>query len=156
MNIEIKLLERAYETSACAELMAGSEPWLTLRRTFDDCLKLLNEPGKEVYVARDGESVVGFVVLQLRGPFTGYIQSIGVMPEWRSRGIGTRLLRRLIAIARKRDVQGFMGLILGNNVRMMSLFHRAGVPVESTLERGVFTVRIRSARLDATSPGTSA
>ena len=93
MNIEIKPLERPDEARACAEVMAKSAPWMTLGRTFDDCLKILTEAGKEVYVACSGESLLGFVVLQLHGPFTGYIQSIGVMPEWRSRGIGTRLMK---------------------------------------------------------------
>ena len=34
----------------------------------------------------------------MQGGFTGYIQSIGVAPEWRSRGIG----RRLVAYAEER------------------------------------------------------
>lgn len=73
--------------------MANSEPWLTLGRTFDDCLKLLTEPGKEIYVARGDKGLAGFIVLQLRGAFTGYIQTIGVIPEWRNRGIGTLLIK---------------------------------------------------------------
>ena len=93
MNIEIKPLELPDEARICAEVMAKSSPWMTLGRTFDDCRKILTEAGKEVYVARSGENLLGFVVLQLHGPFTGYIQSIGVMPEWRSRGIGSRLMK---------------------------------------------------------------
>ena len=93
MNIEIKPLESADEARACAELMANSEPWLTLGRTFDDCLKLLTEPGNEIYAARAEKVLAGFIVLQLHGAFTGYIQTIGVAPEWRNRGIGTRLIQ---------------------------------------------------------------
>lgn len=93
MNIEIKSLESAGEARTCAEFMAGSEPWLTLGRTFDDCLKLLCEPGKEIFVAHAEKVLAGFIVLQLRGAFTGYIQTIGVIPEWRNCGIGTRLIK---------------------------------------------------------------
>ena len=93
MQVEIKPLSHPDEARACAELMAGSEPWLTLGRTFNDCFKLLNEPGREIYVARGDEDLAGFIVLQLRGAFTGYIQTIGVMQEWRNRGVGTRLIQ---------------------------------------------------------------
>lgn len=93
MNIEIKLLEHQDEARACAELMANSEPWLTLGRTFDDGLKLLSDAGKEVYVARDEKAVAGFIILDMCGAFRGYIQTIGVMSEWRGRGVGTRLIK---------------------------------------------------------------
>ena len=92
MNIEIKPLQNPDQARVCAELMASSEPWLTLGRNFDDCLKLLNEPGKEIYIARAAKDFVGFIVLQLRGPFTCYIQTIGITPKWRNRGVGTHLI----------------------------------------------------------------
>ena len=36
--------------------------------------------------------MAGFVILALRGPFSGYIQTVCVAPERRGRGIGTRLV----------------------------------------------------------------
>jgi acyl-CoA hydrolase/GNAT superfamily N-acetyltransferase len=59
------------------------------------------------------------------------------------RGIGTWLLQRLIEIARPRGIRGFVGYVLSSNVRMLNLFHRCGLPVESTLETGIYTVTIR-------------
>ena len=47
---------------------------------------------KEVYVARDDSGVVGFLVLDMRGAFVGYIQSVGVHEACRGRGIGSLLI----------------------------------------------------------------
>ena len=35
-------------------MMSSSEPWLTIGRTFDECLALLVDPTREVYVAAEG------------------------------------------------------------------------------------------------------
>ncbi len=125
MNIEIKPLESADETRACAELMANSEPWLTLGRTFDDCLKLLNEPGKEIYIARVEKVLAGFIVLQLRGAFTGYIQTIGVAPDWQNHGIGTQLINfaeeRIF-----RDSKNVFLCVSSFNTRAQKLYRRLG------------------------------
>jgi acyl-CoA hydrolase/GNAT superfamily N-acetyltransferase len=66
-----------------------------------------------------------------------------VHDDLQGRGIGTYLLDRLITIARERGVRGIVAYVLANNVRMLNLLHKCGVPVESTLENGVYTVTIR-------------
>jgi ribosomal protein S18 acetylase RimI-like enzyme len=73
--------------------MASSEPWVTLRRTYDNSLKMLKHPSREVYVARVKDEVVGFIVLIMSGALVGYIQTLGVMPEWRNKSIGSKLLK---------------------------------------------------------------
>jgi ribosomal protein S18 acetylase RimI-like enzyme len=73
-------------------MMADSEPWLTLRFEYEFCLQRLTEASREVYVAVAQEAVAGFVILNLGGPFKGYVQTIGVMPDWRSRGVGAKLM----------------------------------------------------------------
>jgi ribosomal protein S18 acetylase RimI-like enzyme len=91
-EVAIHPLRHADEVEACAKLMAGSEPWITLRRTHRDAAKLLQDPDKENYIAQVNDDVVGFVILDTCGPFAGYVQSIGVMPDWRNRGIGSKLI----------------------------------------------------------------
>lgn len=76
----------------CARMMAGSEPWITLERGYEESLALLQDATREVYGAFEGDRVLGFVVLNMAGAF-GYIQTICVGEEDRSRGIGTRLMR---------------------------------------------------------------
>jgi ribosomal protein S18 acetylase RimI-like enzyme len=76
----------------CAQLMATSEPWITLGRSFTAALALMTDPTREAYVACvDGERV-GFVVLWMAGPFSGYLQSLGLAPGWRGRGVGRAIL----------------------------------------------------------------
>ena len=91
--VKIRELQRADEAHECARFMARSEPWVTLRRSYDDSIKILTNPTREVYLAVVEEETVGFVILQMTGAFVGYIQTVGVIPEWRNRGIGTNLIR---------------------------------------------------------------
>jgi len=62
---------------------------------------------------------------------------------FQGRGIGTWLLRRLIEIARPRDVRGFIGYVSPANIRMMNLFHRSGCAVETVLSGELYTVTLR-------------
>jgi len=76
-----------------ADVMARSEPWLTLGRGRADALKLLRNRRKQCFIVRcDGERA-GFLVLDLHGPLGGYLQTIGVAPEMRGRGVGSVALR---------------------------------------------------------------
>jgi ribosomal-protein-alanine N-acetyltransferase len=92
LNVAIRALRHVDEARVCAELMANSEPWITLRRSYEDSMKILCDPEREVYVALVGDQFVGFTILHMKGAFVGYIQSVAVWPEWRNRGIGSRLL----------------------------------------------------------------
>ena len=82
----------AEEVAWCAALMAANEPWITLGRTFERSMRILQDQGKEVYVARNGQDLVGFLILDMNGPFAGYIQTVCVAPEARGRGIGSALI----------------------------------------------------------------
>jgi [ribosomal protein S18]-alanine N-acetyltransferase len=92
-GVVIRRLEGRAEAEACAAMMAGSEPWITLGRGFEDCLALMEHPEREHHVALDGEELAGFLVLSMRGAFAGYIQSVCVAPGARGRGVGTALVR---------------------------------------------------------------
>ncbi len=91
-SLEIRRLQGADDAHVCAQLMASSEPWITLRRTYDDSIVLLNDPVREVYVGVVDGAVVGFIILRMDGAFVGYIQTVAVVPQWRGRGVGTRLI----------------------------------------------------------------
>ncbi|HEX7138675.1 MAG TPA: GNAT family N-acetyltransferase, partial [Vicinamibacterales bacterium] len=78
----------------CARLMAGSEPWITLRRDLAGCRTALGRPGTELFVARNSGRPVGFVLVAPHGfAASPYIASIAVAPESRSQGIGSAILR---------------------------------------------------------------
>lgn len=79
-------------TGECARLMITSEPWITLGRTLEGALRSLRDPGKELHAVFEGDAVAGFVLLDMRGPLAGYIQSICIRPEQRGRGLGAGLI----------------------------------------------------------------
>jgi ribosomal protein S18 acetylase RimI-like enzyme len=91
--VEIKKLSSLTEAETCARRMASSEPWITLRRSYEDSLEILKDPSKEVYLAIVNYKIIGFIILQINGAFAGYIQTVAVLPEWRSRGIGSKLVK---------------------------------------------------------------
>ena len=93
MTVIIRRLGGPAEAVACARMMAATEPWITLGRQYDACLAVVAHPERETYVAVLDGGVAGFVVLNLRGAFVGYIQSVCVAPGSRSQGIGTALVR---------------------------------------------------------------
>jgi ribosomal-protein-alanine N-acetyltransferase len=76
----------------CARMMIASEPWITLRRSFDSALHALQDPGKELHVVFRQDAVLAFVLLDMRGPLAGYIQSICVGPGERGQGLGAALI----------------------------------------------------------------
>lgn len=91
--VDIRQLRGADEVHLISEFMANSEPWVTLKRTYEESVRMLNDPIREVYVAEMSRDVAGFAILQMKGAFVGYIQTVGVFPNWRDRGIGSRLIQ---------------------------------------------------------------
>lgn len=91
-SIAIRPLAEQSDAEWCARLMSTSEPWLTLGRTFDASLRLIQDPSREVYLAEEGEQPVGFIMLTMAGAFIGYIQAICVAPDRRGQGVGSTLV----------------------------------------------------------------
>jgi ribosomal-protein-alanine N-acetyltransferase len=124
-GIVIERMAGEAEARVCANMMVESEPWITLRRGFDAAFKLTADPTKEVYVARAGKELAGHIVVNVEGPFAGYIQALVVTPEWRGRGIGEQLLRfaeeRIF-----RDSPNVFLCVSGFNPRAQKFYARIG------------------------------
>jgi [ribosomal protein S18]-alanine N-acetyltransferase len=76
----------------CARMMTRTDPWITLGMGFSDCLMAFRGECKEVYVLRSEAKIAGFVILQVCGTFSGYIQTICIDEDYRGQGLGTSLL----------------------------------------------------------------
>jgi ribosomal-protein-alanine N-acetyltransferase len=92
-ELQIQPLASAQEASECADLMVRSEPWITLRLPRESALAVVTDRAKEVHAARDAAGVSGFIVLDMRGLLTGYIQILCVRPDRRGEGLGTQLIQ---------------------------------------------------------------
>jgi ribosomal-protein-alanine N-acetyltransferase len=132
-NIEIKRLEHKEEAHECALFMANSEPWIALRRSYDDSLKIINDPSREVYLALSDGKIVGFVILVMQGALVGYVQSVAVWPEWRNKGIGSKLVR----FAEQRifgEAPNAFILVSSFNERALRLYQRLGYEIVGELK----------------------
>lgn len=89
----IERLENEAEAQACARLMASSEPWMTLGRTYEASLRVVQDSTREVYIARDSAGLAGFLILCMTGAFVGYIQTICIDSDRRGQGLGSRLVQ---------------------------------------------------------------
>ena len=91
-DIQIKRLDSLTDADHCAEMMAGSEPWITLQRGKQKSLEIINDPSKKVYIAWLQDEIVGFIIIEMKGTFKGYIKSICVSPSHRNKGSGSTLM----------------------------------------------------------------
>ena len=126
------------EARACAEIMATSEPWITLGRGFEHSLALVRDVSREVYVATIDGEVAGFVILVLRGAFVGYIQTIAVREDCRGRGLGSQLMafaeRRIF-----RESPNAFICVSDFNTRARKLYERLGYVVVGELRDFIAT-----------------
>ena len=92
MSINIQKSQNKKDFAMAANLMAYSEPWITLGMNEIECLKAFEGDFKEVYVIYVDENFAGFIILQTQGSFKGYIQTICIHPSFRGQGLGTKLI----------------------------------------------------------------
>ena len=122
---EIRPLASADEARGCAQMMCSSEPWVTMGRTFDESLAIVKDTSREVYVAGDAGRLLGFIIINMRGAFIGYIQIVCVDARARGGGLGTRLIefaeQRIF-----RDTSNVFLCVSSFNVRARALYERLG------------------------------
>jgi ribosomal-protein-alanine N-acetyltransferase len=90
--MSIAALESDADARICAQLMASSEPWITLGRSFEASLAIVRDRSREVYLARDETGIAGFLILCMTGAFVGYIQTVCIDHRCRGQGLGSRLV----------------------------------------------------------------
>jgi acyl-CoA hydrolase/GNAT superfamily N-acetyltransferase len=69
--------------------------------------------------------------------------AITVDDEHQNQDIGTLLFNHLIRVAKAKGVKGFVGYVLDTNTRAHRLMTKAGYPIETEWEDGVYTLTMR-------------
>jgi len=129
----IERLQNDDDARACAAMMCATDPWLTLGRIFDECLAAVADPTREVWVAREDGAVRGFIIINMRGAFIGYIQTVCVDAGARGSGLGSRL----VAFAEERifrDTPNVFLCVSSFNTRARALYERLGYEVIGELK----------------------
>lgn len=100
----------------------------------------VDEAQGKYLVAVAGNEIVGYAMYARSED--GRSADIGILveDEWQRRGIGKLLLSRLAAAARRRRIEAFTGVVLGENRPMMRLLAAVFTGVRSTLRGGQYEI----------------
>lgn len=131
--VAIRPLADEKEARRCAEMMCSTEPWITIGRTFNQSLAIVGEPTREIYVADNDSRIAGFIVLNMRGAFVGYIQTVCVDAASRGSGLGTELVQ----FAEKRifaETPNVFLCVSSFNPRARQLYERLGYTLVGELK----------------------
>jgi RimJ/RimL family protein N-acetyltransferase len=124
-SLKLEHLQGSDDVHACAHIMATSEPWITLQRTHDALVPVISDPAKEVHLVRDADGVAAFVIVDMRGPMAGYIQTIAVRADRRSSGLGAAILSAVEARIYARSPNVFL-CVSSFNERAQKFYARLG------------------------------
>jgi ribosomal-protein-alanine N-acetyltransferase len=92
-KLDISLTTDSSNIALCAHMMSKTDPWITLGINYDQCLKAFEGDYKEFYVIDHDKEIAGFVIIQICGTFSGYIQTICISEIHRNKGLGRKLLQ---------------------------------------------------------------
>jgi ribosomal-protein-alanine N-acetyltransferase len=92
-SLAINLTTDTRNFAFCALMMSKTDPWITLGMNYDQCLKAFDGTFKEIYLAEYEKEIAGFVIIQVCGTFSGYIQTICISEAYRNKGFGSTLLQ---------------------------------------------------------------
>lgn len=92
-NLIITITKDPEHFRTLALMMSKSDPWITLGMNYDQCLDAFKGEYKEIYFVGHPDDITGFVILQVCGTFSGYIQTVFIRDDYRGKGLGTMLLK---------------------------------------------------------------
>ena len=109
-----------------ARLMAGTDPWITLRRNYDACLAACSGRDDTLLIGEAGGERCGLVLVRPRGVAGApYIVSIAVSEAFRSQGVGELLVAHVEALFRGRARHLFL-CVSSFNPRALAFYQRIG------------------------------
>jgi acyl-CoA hydrolase/GNAT superfamily N-acetyltransferase len=129
----------------------------SVRYRFFQMLKSMPHERLQELLRIDYDSSVALVVLTeadesarmvaiahyIRDPQSNFAEAAFLVhDEWQGKGIGTQLIAALIEAAQQHGIAGLTGEVLMSNHGMLRVFHKHGFAVESTLDDGIYSLRI--------------
>ncbi len=84
----IRLVKSDEEKKICAQILCNSEPWTILKISFSQVMNTLKDTINEIHVVLVKDEIVGLIIIQTKGAFSGYLKSIALKKKWRGRGLG--------------------------------------------------------------------
>ena len=123
-NDDIRLLSEPSQFDRCARMMAVQDPWKRIGFSVDDCRGSFEGDWREVHgLFQEGE-LCGFAVIQPKGTFKGYIQTLCIDPGFQRRGLGSVLLEHCESVIRTYSPNVFICVSEFNTVaRNLYRFH---------------------------------
>lgn len=130
MTIQVKDLDIRLATSEerdwTAGLMSGSEPWITLGTTLEQCLLVCRDPSYLIFVAHQNAFPCGSILLHPRGlAGSPYLKSVAVTEGHRNQGIGAQLIAFAENHFRNNSKHIFL-CVSSFNLRAQALYERLG------------------------------
>ncbi|HEX5999940.1 MAG TPA: GNAT family N-acetyltransferase [Hyphomicrobiaceae bacterium] len=152
---------------AALDIVAREHAYLTLLEAPPIAeLRKFIEPsmaaGAPHIVALNGARVVGWCDVTVRAhPTTRHcgVLGMGLVPEWRGRGVGLRLIERAIAAARAHGLARIELQVRRDNPRALALYQKVGFAIEGCRRRALLVdgvyhdLTLMALLLDAAAPG---
>jgi len=138
MKIQATNIEPGSESDHtwCAQVMASTEPWITLGRDREVCECALRRPGNELFIAKRGNDRLGLVLLAASGlAGSPYVAAIAVDEGVRGQGVGAELLE--FAERRYPEARNIFLCVSDFNYRARMLYERRGYKQVGVLEHYV-------------------
>jgi acyl CoA:acetate/3-ketoacid CoA transferase beta subunit/GNAT superfamily N-acetyltransferase len=94
-------------------------------------------------IPADQESEIIGTVRYDTDPATNYADvAFVVRDDWQQVGIGKMMMDAVSDVARSAGLDGFTADVLHDNLSMLAVFHGSGLDVQSTLDEGVFHLKM--------------
>ncbi len=122
-DVQVRTM-RAEDVDAVVEIetQTFSSPWR--KETFAE---LIGRPTLEMLVMEHAEEgIVGYAVLWCILD-QGELANLAIVPRLRSRGLGARLMARVIEVARERGVESVFLEVRESNAHALELYRRFGL-----------------------------
>ena len=113
------MIEEDLDAVNAIEQATYDYPWS--RGIFHDCLRV----GYSCWVLEEGDQVLAYGIMSVGGG-EAHILTIVVDEEYRRNGLGRRMLRHLISLARQRGVDGIFLEVRPSNEGAIRLYHSLG------------------------------